>query len=395
MTDDLSKNSCSKLALPIGRIKVLKFLYFILIVLGVLVLIIGGTYLYVKKDINKTSVNKTLTTNQDAVEASNSEIVKSVIDWLDGERDERGMYWFSQKCLIDEPNNCQKKEKSSYSGIAVMWGMNKYYLETKDQNILNTIKNDINNYDDRKKNPSIGTNKFGCKLLMEIKVNNDLTEIDKKKLDSICIKIEYPDSIDYKKYNKRTDEIKLSLNKKIKTILDSDTDNFNYSSDQYTDLIKNVNLNEHANYTSEYIYRNKLILSEEYTRKSYLIFDIILDLYLIDPTILNRDELACKIGRSALDLNQLEENKNYSELAKKIFNWYSNKNSLDCAMLASNLYKETNDKKFLNYKNNYLTSLKDSEIENSWENGFITRLNENDFERGIYENGLIVGLLSE
>jgi len=44
MVDDLSGNIKPELALPMGKFSVPKFLYFILIILGILILVVGGFY---------------------------------------------------------------------------------------------------------------------------------------------------------------------------------------------------------------------------------------------------------------------------------------------------------------------------------------------------------------
>ncbi|MFA6184971.1 MAG: hypothetical protein WCT51_02640 [Candidatus Shapirobacteria bacterium] len=56
MSNDLNENKYPKLALPIGRIKVPKFLYIILIVLGILVLTVGGLRVFlIISDVTKSS----------------------------------------------------------------------------------------------------------------------------------------------------------------------------------------------------------------------------------------------------------------------------------------------------------------------------------------------------
>ena len=67
MTDDLSKNSRLRLALPMGRVRLPKFLYIILFVLGILVLIVNGLNFYLK-NLKKPDINNVLIINRDSID---------------------------------------------------------------------------------------------------------------------------------------------------------------------------------------------------------------------------------------------------------------------------------------------------------------------------------------
>ena len=395
MTDDLSKNNSSELALPMGKIRVPKFLYIILIVLGVLVLIVSGFNFYLK-NLKEISTNKTSKISQNSIELNKSEVAKSVINWLNIERDDRGLYWFGQECSRENITDCSEKERSNYVGILVMWGMNKYYLSTKDQNILKIIKNDIYNYVDENKVPDIGSNQPVCEFIDDIKNNNDLSQIDKQNLDSFCIRTEYPINFNYQVFNQSEEEIKSDLNKKIKMVLNSDINGLSYTSDRYTDLIQsNVGLKNSLNYVSEFFYRDKFIPEKGILRRAFLFFDINLDLYLTNSVKKDINEFACKIGRSALVLNQNENNNDYIELAKRMFDLYAvGSNYLDCTRLADGLYKKTGDELFLQYKNDYFTNLEKS-INQGDKISFFTEIDGNNKKINVGENGIIVGLLMD
>lgn len=181
MENNLNQNNCSKLALPMGSVRVPKFLYIILIILGFLVLIVGGMYFYFENS-KKSKASKMQITDQATNKLSNLEVAKKALDWLDTQKNNQGIYAFSCKC---DDNDCTKCTISGYSqreGSFMVWGRYKYYEKTNDSTQLEKIKEEL---DTLSKLP-LQFEDWNCRNLLDLWESKTLDDKTKEAVADVC-----------------------------------------------------------------------------------------------------------------------------------------------------------------------------------------------------------------
>ena len=194
MADNLSEKKYLRLALPVGKIKIPKFLYIILIGLIILILVVGGLYFYLENNSKKTILkskiikNETVTNKVDGViGVSRSEfsenISKNLMLWLEEQRDDRGVYSESEFCKNDV---CSGKSSSNRSGFSVMDGKVRY-----ENKIDQSVVDDLKKYSDKNVVRVIQSNYLLCNFLYDLYKYPEVGEEVKTLTEKICFDVQY------------------------------------------------------------------------------------------------------------------------------------------------------------------------------------------------------------
>ena len=403
MPDDLIENNYSKLSLPVGRVKTSKFLYIILIILGVLVLIVGGLNLYLKNNSKKITENKiisnkvinnealnepggaAITTSQDAVKIS-----KKTLDWINSQRNEDGVYSVGCECSDQACRECADKIYIPRNIAFVLWGKFKY---SEHENNYQDLINEISLFQNNLKEYSLQYGGWNCKLLYDIWKSDKLSQNTKDQINNICVKSEY----------EFEDNLKIS-NDFDSVILD-EIDRF---------LKKQLVINNDKEYNPENLYKYSGLVSEMVTRLLWkpispaytfeglsetqlakIYFEKALLSYKAKTELTMKDD--AMLGIAAVDMYRLTNNNSYLDLAKYLFNLKSeagNTNSYNLVfygILGQELQSVAKN-------DQYEISVR-LIVDKIIENGYNRKDDKADAFKGpgffynIVENSLIVGLL--
>ena len=387
MTDDLNKNSYLKLALPMGSVRVSKFLYIIVIILGVLVLIAGGLTFYLENS-KKSKASKMQITDQTTNKLSNLEIAKETVTWLNTQKNENIEYDVGCECAGESCLSCKEKIYSPRLFSFVLWGKFKYAEKNNDyQDIVNEIKLFQPNLEH-----GLQYGSWNCKLLYEIWQSGKLPQTTKDQIKNICIKSQYefeeelklPDNIDKKLLDNME---KIKNNKSITTENDDILiENFYKNAFLVSEMVTRVfwkpeieAINFEDNYTE--------------TDLAKICFDKVLVGYNSNEERgLKEDAL---LGIASIDMYRLTKNNKYLDFAKYLFNLKREvvKNAYTLAYKAlfiRELGVITQDKSYDQELLSIVDEIKNSPIGKESQPGAFKASN------GYYviENSLIVGLLS-
>ena len=397
MTDDLSKNSYPKLALPIGKIKIPKFLYFILIGLIILILVVGGLYFYLKNNSKKTIINSKTIKNEtvankvdgvigvSGLEFSEN-ISKNLMLWLDKQRDERDVYSESEIC---QNGSCQTGFSSNRSGFSVMDGKVKLQKEI-DQNIVDDLKK----YANKDIVQVIQSNYLLCNFLYDLYSYPNANEEVKNLTEKICFDVQYEfvkEDIGFVYGNKTTNTTDL-LNQnlqKLENILIKKETVSNIISDDF-EITK-----KYSYFVSEFATRYKWKNNDEDYRGFLFLLDKFLDLYNNSNNEFWNGE-GCALAMGLIDMaevKQIPELKKYGQLIyskdfiEKDISKMTVRHMLTCGLLADKLNDKESVNKIINkISNDYYN--KDKNMVCS---------NKKDYPVQIYDvkdNGMFLILLS-
>lgn len=356
MADNLSEKKYPRLALPIGRIKILKFLYISLIISIVLILVVGGTYFYlknskklVKKPIKSSEVvnNKAMTSKAGGSTRLSStdvlEISKKLVDVTDKQRDERDVYSESEIC---QNGSCQNNFSSNRSGFSVMDGKVRLQKE-----IEQGIIDDLKKYADRNVVQVIQSNYLLCNFLYDLYNYPNASEEVKNLTDKICFDVQYEftkedvDLVYSNKTTNTTDLLNQDLQKldsiliKKETVSSTISDNFEITK-------------KYSYFVSEFATRYKWKNNDEDYRGFLFLLDKFLDLYNnSNNEFWNGEGCALAMGLIDMaDVKQIPEFKKYGQLiysrdfVEKDINKMTVRHMLTCGLLADKL----NDKESVN-----------------------------------------------
>ena len=381
------------LALPVGKIKIPKFLYIFLIILVVLVLIIGGLNFYLKK-IKKTDISKTSTINSSVEESISAnlnslEISKKIIEVSDKQRDERGVYSENEIC---QDGTCKGSFSSNRSGFSVMDGKVKLQKE-----ISQDIVNDLKKYTDRSVVQVIQSNYLLCNFLYDLSNYPNASDEVKDLTSKICFDTYYElfdldDSAAIFNRDTVTDTTSLlntNLKKLNKILVKKESVASNTNETDFA-ILKN-----YGYFVSEYTTRYKWKNNDEDYRGFLVSLDRFLDLYGDKNNKFNDGE-GCGLAWGLIDMGeykQMPELKKYGQLiysketTEKDINKMSVRHMLTCGLLADKL----NDKKTVNsFVNKIFTDFYDQN------KGMISEQNKSSNLKvyDVKNNGMFLILLS-
>lgn len=411
MADILNKKNFPRLALPIGKIKTPKFLYISLIVLVVLNLIVGGVHFYLKN--SKSGLNVSLNNKQGGksspgyIEAipsgslktrtlnstngsSNLEITKKVLDWIDSQKNNDGVYSVGCECVDQVCEKCADKVYIPRNFPFVLWGQFKYAEKNDD---YKDLINEIDLFQKNLKDHSLQYGDWNCKLLYEIWQSSKLPQNTKDQIKNICVKSEYefedglamPDNIDMVILN-GINNISNNL-----SFIKSDEKNSSENLYKYSELVSEMvtrflwkplspayTFNNFSETELAKIYFNKALVSYSTKEKPEIKDNAILGIASVDLYRLTKDERYLNFSKYLLNLKpELGEDLPYSLTYQ--------------ALLANDLAMVTQDQSFNLIREQAVSGIIKYNEESTTQKGAFKAPSNAYY---LKENGLIVGLLS-
>jgi len=296
------------------------FLYLILIVFILLALAVGGLTLW-KNFESKTESSVETINSKNTV--SNVVMAKSIISWLDKQKDQTdSTYPLMCKCT---DSGCQECTGEAY-GFRVVpyiaWGKFNYYSKTGDETVLASLESDLDKLN------GIQYSLWNCRLLYDIQTSSKASDSLKTKAKNACIYSGYEAAATI---TDRLDANTLDANiKQNIQILLSNSPELNklISKSNETDLVSNFS--RYATYTSEvYIHSlwgialsNKADFKDEAKQS----FNKALGGYLLKDKYATDDFV---LGIASLDLYKMTQNTDYLDLANFFYNRDKNANITD------------------------------------------------------------------
>ena len=341
MIDNFGKKECFNLALPMGRVRLPKFLYIILFVLGILVLIAGGLNFYLKNFKKNTT-----TINQTTIKLSKSEISEELVIWLEKQRDERGIYSGDEVC---DKGICRGNLASNRSGFSVLDGKIKYI-----KNIDRSIIDDLNKYNNRDIVHIIQGNYLICNFLYDIYNYPNTSDEVKNLTEKICFDIKYElsskedwDSIYGEKGDINTVDLLSQILQKLENIFVKNETIPGSTVDYDFDLTRN-----YGYFISEFATRYKWKNKDEDYKGFMVSLNNFLDLYSDSNNNFDQGE-GCGLAWGLIDMGefkQIPELKKYGEMiySKEAINQDINKMTLRQMLTCGLLADKLNDKKMVN-----------------------------------------------
>lgn len=350
---------------------------------------------------------------EDELKLSNLEIAEKVLDWLDKQRDENGVYYVSRMCT--EKGYCEEATKagtSGHNGIAPIWGRFKYYEKTKDPSSMEIINKDLNTYSDSEKVEMIQNDFWNCKFMYELWQSDLLSEKQKSLAEEICwrrrstyhsppelesyVKWEIIDNIWTEVAKNEVDLVNL------KSVVDG---NISFQEKLPEDFAQR--LQEYTTYPSEFVARYFWKENEIDLTKAKFYFNKAIQAYFQKTDLFKQSHL-CSLGISSLDFQKVEKERVYIEFAEDLFEQAQNVNSQVkhplCITLAQGLFEETEDRKYQAIKKSLVQELVDQTFDYPGYSGYTSgQVNFREIRPGgaveskrlIRQNSLISGILSD
>lgn len=334
----------------------------VLILLAVLIAIATGMLFVPDKYFSK--IIKTTTTKITPTAApktlSNLEIAKITLDWLDKQRDERGIYYAQTRCntSAEGKTTCDQIDKagtSGHEGIAAVYARYQQYLITKDQKDLDILLKDIDNYSNQEKIFWVQNDFWNCKFMYDMWQDNMFNEEQKQKIDKICwtstyyypsseVSFELYDGIYQTRIKEEVPEVNLN-GEGNKPIAEENEENLK----QF--------LTEYSSYPSDFTARYFWKKDEKDLKMAKLFFNKVADYFFQNKSAFNGDDI-CLLGISSIDLSNATQERKYFDFAVKLYN-ENLENDLTnpqyirpvCGIFAQNLYEETKEEKYKNSRN--------------------------------------------
>ncbi|MEI8067770.1 MAG: hypothetical protein WCG91_02320 [Candidatus Shapirobacteria bacterium] len=264
--------------------------------------------------MNNTSSPVTLT---------EAEVVKKTIKWLDGQRNDMGLYPHSCVCTTKECIACVKNDISWREGPFMIWGRYKYYQKTGNISDLTKINQEL---EILSKKP-MQFEDWNCRILLDLWNNNKLSKETKQKVVNLCandgrvsVNIDFIKNLDQIDSDINIDDINENISKIMSNQLIVIDKNL-YNSD-----ILKTNFSKNSFFTSENIAKkiilskndktNEVKLSDSNNIKSPFKFALYgYSLLNSTPSVYNNAVL----GIAALDMYHYYNDKVYLDLAQHLY----------------------------------------------------------------------------
>ncbi|MDD3123930.1 MAG: hypothetical protein PHC62_10570 [Candidatus Izemoplasmatales bacterium] len=412
MVDNSNERKYPRLALPVGKIKIPKFLYVSLIILAILVFLVSGLYFYLEKSkenskvslINKTGGKSSF----DYVEAipsgslkpkvlnsatgsSNLEIAKKVLNWIDSKKNSDGVYSIGCECVNQTCEKCSDEIYIPRNIPFALWGQFKYAEKNDDYKDLIA---EIDLFQKNLKDHSLQYGGWNCKLLYEIWQSSKLSQNVKDQIKNICVRSEYefedgltmPNDIDVVILSKIND---LSNNLSfVKNDEENNSENLYKYSELASEMVTRV-LWKPLSITYTFDNFSETELAKMYFNKALISFSLKEKSEIKDNAIL---------GIAAIDLYKLTKDESYLNFSKYLLNLKSELGQdvpyslIYQALLANDLAIVTQDQSFKLIGEETILNIVKNNDESFYQIGAFKAPSDAYY---LKENSLIVGLLSD
>lgn len=168
-------------------------------------------------------------------------IAKLALNWIDTQKDTKGIYSLGCACVDADCNQCQNLPNSWREMPFMIWGRVKYYEQTKDQEALNKILEDFNTLSTK----ILQLNRWNCKLMYDIWQNSGISQEIKNKALALCEKGGYEGSQEDSIEDQNIEDL---ISETIKNIVNKQSINIDK---RYDKKILEENFYRNASCTSE------------------------------------------------------------------------------------------------------------------------------------------------
>jgi len=308
---------------------------------------------------------------------------KNALAWLEKQKDERGIYYFSRSC--SSGTSCDQINKSGQSGhygLAAIWGRYKYYSQNRTMADLTIINKDLAAYTDASKIGVVQNDHWNCRLMYELWSDKAFSAEQKQQLEQICWQ-----SLYYHPKDLPTTSESFSYNKAAKRAVTAAV----------------VAANEeglagmYAPYASDFVARFVWRQNPEDLTQANQYFNKAVAWWNSNKAVIGGENY-CLLGVAAVDMAQVTKKTDYLDFAKDLFN---SKKAADkplspvCAVWAKELERLDNNTEYLSYmlKINGFWLKTGQDKDGSFFSLLANGIDLNS-EKTIRLNGLVVGVLS-
>lgn len=297
----------------------------------------------------------------DESKESNMEIAEKVLEKIDKEKDETGIYYYSD--ALEAGKNQQERLIDNRVGIYPIWAKLSIWEKTKDKAVLEGLTIDLDALSDLNKVPTFQPELWSCKILYDLWISPSLSQETKEKAKKLCERalIMVP-ALDNK--FTLTSETKINqipekdLNNIFKT---TNKENIPISSSEEDNFEKIVN--SYSAYSSDFSTKFLWEKKENNLKIAKSLFNLAVDYYdKLKTASIERRE--CILGIAALDLYKMSNEQKYLDFAQNLYIKNSSIRSgtllkkTTCYLFASDLNKITPDKKYGDFMTGLLTDIR-------------------------------------
>lgn len=285
-------------------------------VLVIIILVVIGEivgYFYLKKDKGQT-IKAPFPAVTVIPKLTNEQIVEKVSDWLDKQRDDKGIYYSSRQCSAYPEKNCDEFTSggnSGHAGLAALWARYKKYQKQKGEKDLKILLSDIDVYNNPEKIKYVQNDFWNCKLMFPIWKDVSIPQDYKNKIESICWSSGYQiipelESVSGRGFTRII--VKKDIPDPVLSFSDSTMDS--------PDKLKNFEriIFYPSDFATRYIWKE----DPEDLRIAKLYFNKSIPYFLSDPDSYHGREV-CGVGISSLDLSIASGEKKYLDFAVEIY----------------------------------------------------------------------------
>lgn len=292
---------------------------------------------------------------------TNKQIAEKVLDWLDKQRDERGIYFASVGCNYTQDKKkikcdiIRKAGTSGHEGITAIWGRFKFYQKYKRLQDLEIIKKDLENYGGKNKKINLTQNDFwNCNLMYEMYQSSLFSEDEKTMIKTICF-----DST----YSLLQEMAMEPVNNIYQVVIKNEIPEVDVvptlatSKQSKTKIVSNVeNFASIVTYPSDFLARYYWDKNDNYLKVARGYFNKAASAYIENENKFPSKDV-CGLGISSLDLYKNTSEKKFLQFATSIFEkQFKREEDLSksiqpiCGIFLQKLFEATSDFKYKDYR---------------------------------------------
>ncbi len=262
-------------------------------------------------------------------------IAKDTLDWLDQQRDDRGVYLLRRYCE-PECDRVLKAGESGHDGIPVIWARAKYYERAQTAEASEKLTRDLKTYTNKDKIPTIQTSGWNCRFMHDLWQSPILSKEQKEMAYDICWDSNYyrADEL-YEKhiatgysFGSEYERVRQGMGElDIRQVLDQQA--------EVPDISQSI-VNYYVKYPSDYVTRYMWDGREVDLVKAQFYFKKALKHYAAQDEKIQGPQM-CYLGVSSLDMYRLTNKHQYYQFAKDLADRAKSFVDLSCVLLYAEL----------------------------------------------------------
>lgn len=313
------------------------------IIFGLFVCFVGyfGWSLYLKEK-QKREFNDLISGGR------NLEVSNIILDWIDKERDERGLYYSLVECEIGQ-EECVKAV-SNHQAAAAAKARYSIYKKYNDDSNLAILKRDLQSYANESSIITIQTGVWNCTLLKEIILDETLDTDIRENAKTICFKGRFsPTRIAVLNNLSESIDNTIKLSEKGNTVISaiSKVQNISSTDEEFV---------QYSIMSSEFVALDQILKSNDNKIIAKKSFDYATKIYLDetekDQPKFFKDSSVCIYANAALDLYYYTRQPEYLSIASRFYtpedvlSYGDFSDKIFCKLYYDRLYQEYGYDKF-------------------------------------------------